>query len=95
MLSSAKRQGKNTPMQGGGADVTKKAMIYVYDEIEDNGYDARILKVVHDELVVEVREDQAEVVAKMVEREMIHGFTYFFKRIPMRVDAKISDTWAK
>ncbi len=90
-----KRQGKNNPVQGGGADVTKQAMIYVYNAIKDAGYDARILMVVHDEIVVEAREDQAEAVAKLLESNMIKGFSHFFKRIPMKVDVNISDTWEK
>ncbi len=90
-----KRQGKNNPVQGGGADVTKQAMIYVYNAIKDAGYDARILMVVHDEIVVEAREDQAEAVAKLLESNMIKGFSHFFKKIPMKVDVNISNTWEK
>ena len=58
-------------------------------------YDARILKVVHDELVVEVREDQAKTVASLMEQQMILGFSYYFKKIPMKVDVNIADTWEK
>lgn len=93
--SSVKRQGKNTPIQGSGADVTKQAMVFVHERLQREGFDAIILMVVHDELVVEVREDQAEQVARIVEEEMIRGFTHFFKNIPMKVDAHIGPTWEK
>jgi DNA polymerase-1 len=89
------RKGKNTPIQGSGADVTKQAMVFVYEALRAGGYDATILMVVHDELVVEVREDQAKEVAKIVEREMVRGFSHFFKAIPMCVDAHIGPTWYK
>lgn len=90
-----KRQGKNTPIQGSGADVTKQAMIFLYNALRDGGFDAQIIMVVHDEIVVEVREDQANEVAKVVEREMVRGFSHFFKKIPMVVDAHIGNTWEK
>ena len=93
--ASIKRQAGNTPIQGSGSDVTKMAMVFVYRRLLREGLDAKILLVVHDELVVEVREDQAEVVAKIVEEEMISAFTHFFKNIPMQVDAHIGMTWEK
>lgn len=92
---SIKRQGANTVIQGSGADVTKKALIFLYNRLLDGGYDATINMVVHDEIVVEVREDQAETVARIVEQSMIDGFAFFFKKIPMIVDAHISDEWKK
>ncbi len=93
--SSIKRKAMNNPIQGSAADVTKLALVYVRRGILMNNFDARILMVVHDEIVVEAREDQAEAVARMVEREMIAAFAYYFKKIPMRVDAHVSDCWAK
>lgn len=92
---SVKRRGKNTPIQGGGADVTKMALAFLYERLNREGYDATILMVVHDEFVVEVKEDQAEEVARIVEEEMVRGFTHFFKTIPMVVDAHIGSTWEK
>lgn len=78
-----------------GADVTKLAMVFVHRRLLKEGFDARILMVVHDELVVEVREDQADVVAKIVEEEMVRAFNHYFKNIPMVVDAHIGPTWEK
>lgn len=93
--SKAERQGKNTKIQGSGADVTKKAIVLVDEKLRAENYDANILLVVHDEIVVEVREDQAHSAAKIVEEKMCEAFSYYFKRIPMRVDAHISDVWNK
>jgi len=90
-----KRKGKNSPIQGSGADVTKQGMVFVARALRKAGLDAKILMVVHDELVIEVRKDQAEQAARIVEEEMVRGFTHFFKNIPMRVDAHISDAWEK
>ena len=93
--SSVRRRGKNTPIQGSGADVTKQAMVFLYEALKKGGYDATILMIVHDEFVVEAREAQAEEVAQIVEREMVRGFSHFFKEIPMRVDAHVGPTWEK
>lgn len=93
--AAIKRKGANSVIQGGAADVTKQGMVFVDRALKAGGYDATILMVVHDELVVEVREDQAKEAAKIVEDEMCHGFTHFFHNIPMRVDATISHTWEK
>ena len=93
--ASIKRKGQNNKIQSSAADVTKRGMVNVRRAIRENGWDARILMVVHDEIVLEVRADQAEECARVVEREMISGFTHYFKKIPMRVDAHVSDCWAK
>jgi DNA polymerase I-like protein with 3'-5' exonuclease and polymerase domains len=92
---SVRRIGKNNPIQSGGADVTKQAMGFIYKAIKAAGYDARMLMVIHDEFVIEVREDQAEEVLEVVEREMVRGFSHFFKHIPMEVDSNIGRTWEK
>jgi len=91
----AKRKGKNTPIQGSGADVTKMALVFLYERLKREGYDATILMIVHDEFVVEAREDQAEEVSAVVEEEMIRGYSHFFKNIPMVVDAHVGPTWEK
>lgn len=92
---SVRRRGMNNPIQGGAADVTKMGLVFLYERLLREGYDATVLMVVHDEFVVEVKDDQAEAVAKIVEEEMVHGFFYFFKDIPMVVDAHISNYWEK
>jgi len=90
--ASIRRRAGNTPIQGSGADVTKKAIIFVDQRLKKEKYDAKILLVVHDELVVEVRDDQAEEVSKVVEEEMIRAFAHFFINIPMTVDAHVGPT---
>src|SRR5262249_1159848 len=67
--ASVERQGKNSPIQGSNADMTKLALIGLTEALRD--YDARVVNTVHDEIVVEARDDQAEVVCKIVEHEMV------------------------
>lgn len=90
-----RRRGQNTIIQGGGADVTKLAMVYLNETLSKRGLDAQLIMVIHDEFVVECAEDQAEEVASIVEECMIKGFTDLYTTIPMRVDAHIGDVWAK
>lgn len=47
----------NAPMQGTAADIIKKAMVAVNGWLDASGTDARVILQVHDELVLEVRED--------------------------------------
>lgn len=90
---SIERQGKNHPIQGSNADTIKQAMILLIDRIK--GYDARLLSTVHDEVIVEVREDQVEGLSPIVSSSLVDGFKEFFTRVPMEADALIGDCWLK
>ena len=91
--ASIERQGKNSPIQGANADMTKLALIALHEALRD--YDARVVNTVHDEIVVEARADQAEVVCKIVEREMVKAGEGMIKLVPIVADAKIADYWSK
>jgi DNA polymerase I-like protein with 3'-5' exonuclease and polymerase domains len=90
---SVERQGKNHPIQGSNADTIKQAMINTVQRIR--GYDARLLSTVHDEVIVEVREDQLEEVVPIVESSVIDGFGEFFTKVKMKADAMVADHWVK
>ncbi|UAW98478.1 DNA polymerase I [Halopseudomonas nanhaiensis] len=60
MRKAAERTAINAPMQGTAADIIKRAMIEVDSWLVASGLDARVIMQVHDELVLEVREDQVE-----------------------------------
>lgn len=83
----------NTPVQGTGADGLKAALGLMWD--------TRILRssavpvlAVHDEIVVECNEEDAEAVKEWVERCMVQGMKQFLKNVPVEVDAVITKTWA-
>jgi len=92
-LGHIERQGKNTPIQGTSADMVKYALVYIYDKIKEGGFEAWPIHTVHDEVVVEVREDQAQEVRDMVEKQMIRAAKVLLKKVPVKVDAKVSDVW--
>ncbi len=95
LISSVERQGKNMPIQGTSADITKYALAYIYRELRDKNLDAGLIHTVHDEIVVEARDDIADNVAKMMEKQMIKAGEKLLKKVPIKVDVHISDCWEK
>lgn len=92
-IAHFERQGKNTPIQGSSADMTKYALVYIYDKIKKNNYTAFPVHTVHDEIVLEVKEDQAEEVRDVVEKEMVRAGQQLLKKVPVKVEAVVSDVW--
>ncbi|HEX2911130.1 MAG TPA: DNA polymerase, partial [Chloroflexia bacterium] len=92
-VSEIERRGKNAPIQGCNADMTKMALVFLKESLKN--YDARVVNTVHDEVVVEVREDQAEEVCHLVEAEMIRAGREILKEVPIVADAKVGDYWSK
>ncbi|MGZ4839731.1 MAG: DNA polymerase, partial [Terriglobales bacterium] len=92
-IGSIERQGKNSPIQGGNADMTKLALINLRTALKD--WDARTVNTVHDEIVVEVRADQAEEVKEIVEHEMVRAGEAILKNVPIVADATLADYWSK
>jgi DNA polymerase-1 len=58
-------------------------------------FDARIINMVHDELVIEVREDQVEPVKKIIERDMVRARKDFIKSVPVEVEMNADKVWRK
>src|SRR3990170_8942367 len=86
LLGAVERQGKNTPIQGTSADITKYALVFIYKEITDRKSDAYLIHTVHDEIVAEAREDIVEEVAKVVENQMIRAGEKLLEKVPVKVD---------
>ncbi|WP_435256436.1 DNA polymerase I [Thioclava sp. FR2] len=90
----AKRAAINAPIQGTAADVIRRAMIRMPKAI--NGMDAKMLLQVHDELLFEVAEDQAEALIKTA-RDVMEGAADPVVRlkVPLVVDAGKGANWAE
>jgi DNA polymerase-1 len=86
---AAERAAINAPMQGTAADIIKRAMIAV-DAWCDPGRGARLIMQVHDELVLEVREDRVAEVASAVREHMMDAASL---RVPLKVDAGTGSNW--
>jgi DNA polymerase-1 len=87
------RQAKNAGIQGANADTIKQSMIYLVDRLA--GYDARLISTVHDEVIVEVVEDQVQEVSEITVQALKDGFGRYFTTIPMESDALVGDCWLK
>lgn len=94
-VEGLKRQGANGPIQGTNADITKMAMVNIYDEIQDAGYKANIILQVHDEIVVLARKEQASDVKVLLEETMRKTAEEVITKVPVKADAVVSDTWKK
>lgn len=95
IVSHLKNVAKNQPFQGAGASVTKLALCWIKREIDSNGWDAKIISVIHDEIVIEVKEEIAEQIAKMTREKMIAAFNHYAPDVPMEVAPTIGEHWAK
>jgi DNA polymerase-1 len=83
----------NTKIQGGAGDLMKYGIQKIYKEFEARGWDAMLLMVVHDEFVIEAREDIMFEVYDCVVDIMRHIFPKC--RVPIDCDGGIFDNWGK
>lgn len=95
MQRAVERAAKNAGIQGANADTVKEAMILIVDRLERSGLDAKLLLTVHDEVVVEAREDQCKETSEIVSQALIDGFGRYFSKIPMETDALMGPCWLK
>lgn len=84
------RVARNMPIQGTAADIIKIAMIRVYERLNTEKLDARLILQVHDELIVEARVEAAEEVKKIVTEEMENAAQM---KVKLLSDANIGKTW--
>ena len=82
----AERAAINAPLQGTAADIIKRAMIRLFDQLKSG----KIILQVHDELLVEVEESRVQETAKLMKDVMENAIEI---SIPLEVEIKISDNW--
>jgi DNA polymerase I-like protein with 3'-5' exonuclease and polymerase domains len=92
-ISMTQRNGKNTPIQGTSADILKRALRLLKDELA--GTNAQIVNIIHDEIVVEADADEAQDVAAKVERIMCAAGQEYLKTVPVKVETEIANEWVK
>lgn len=84
------RQAINAPLQGTAADIIKKAMIRLPNALKAAGLGAKMLLQVHDELIFEVKADEAEATAALV-KSVMEGVVML--SIPLTCEAGIGKNW--
>ena len=88
--SGAEQIALNTPIQGTAADIIKLAMIRVEQALEEAFPESKLLLQVHDELIVECPEEQAEQVAQLVSQQMQSAAAL---SVPLTAEANIGKSW--
>jgi len=92
-ISMTQRNGKNTPIQGTSADILKRALKLLKEELA--GTSSKIVNIIHDEIVVESDAGEAEAIAEKVERVMCAAGEEYLKSVPVKVETEIADEWVK
>lgn len=88
--SSGERMARNTPIQGTAADVIKLAMVRVWKRLRAEKLDSRLILTVHDELIVEAPEAEAEYAARILRKEMEGCVAY---AVPLSTDVHAGKNW--
>jgi DNA polymerase-1 len=91
--SLAQRNGKNMPIQGASADILKRALRLLHDKLKETG--ARLVNIVHDEIVVECEAPHCEEIARTVEAAMCAAGEEYVTRVPVKVETEIADECVK
>lgn len=92
-ISMTQRNGKNTPIQGTSADILKRALRLLQEDLGQTS--ARIVNIIHDEIVVEVDAAEAEDVARAVERVMCVAGEEYLRTVPVKVETELANEWVK
>lgn len=84
------RLAMNAPIQGSAADIIKIAMINVFNRLNKENLKSTLILQVHDELIVNVVEEEINIVENIVKEEMENVFKL---SVPLDVDINFGDTW--
>lgn len=91
VANAAERMAINMPIQGLAADIMKLAMIKVYEEYKDNP-DVKMVLQVHDEIILEVKENLANEVAQKT-KDILEKV--YVLKVPLIADVKVGDSWGE
>ena len=90
LRAQGERMALNTPIQGTAADIIKLAMVRVANRLEKEGLAARLILQVHDELIVECPESEAELAARLLKEEMEGAASL---SVPLTADVNQGKNW--
>ncbi len=93
VLRQAERMAVNTAIQGSAADIIKIGAAKIYERIEKDSLDAKLLLQVHDELIIETSEEKSEEYAAIFENIMKNNIGEF--EVPLDVNSSIGKTWGE
>ena len=88
--SSGERMALNTPIQGSSADILKKSMIEIQNELEKRNLRSKMLLQVHDELIFNVLNDELDIIKSIVKEIMENTYKL---SVPLVVDIEYGKNW--
>ena len=87
---AGERMALNTPIQGTAADILKKAMVDLYSELNKNKLKSKILLQVHDELILNVYNNEIDKVKKLVKEVMENAYKL---KVDLKVEISTGKNW--
>ncbi|NFS28766.1 DNA polymerase I [Clostridium botulinum] len=84
------RLAMNAPIQGSAADIIKLAMVNVYNKLREKNLNSELILQVHDELILNVKKDEFDIVKQLVIEEMEKAIKL---NVALDVDLKYGYTW--
>lgn len=93
--AGAKRNCMNWCIQNANALSTKRAMINIHKELKDKNLDAAIVNAIHDELICESSEKDAQETAEIVERCMVEAGNFYLPHVKVEAECKVVDDWSQ
>lgn len=88
--SFGERAAMNAPVQGTAADIIKIAMVRVNRRLKEEHLQSKLVLQIHDELIIETKKEELEIVQKLLVEEMMHAADL---AVPLLVDANVGDSW--
>ena len=92
-VGAAQRYAKNMPIQGTSADILKRALRLLHDDLR--GTSGRLVNIVHDEIVIECDAGDAPEMSARLESAMQRAGSEFVKKVPVKVDVTSAEEWSK
>ncbi len=92
-IASARRYGINMPIQGTSADILKRSLRLLHNAII--GTSAKLVNIVHDEVILECSESDAAEATEKLENAMATAGREYLKKVPVKIDVKAADEWVK
>ena len=83
----------NFPIQATGSDILKMAVVF-FGKLKD-GLDANIVNLVHDEIVVDAKEEDAPKAKDILSESMLRSGKILLKKVPVEFEAQIVESWAE
>lgn len=94
-LGSICRQAGNHPVQGTNADATKRAIILIQRKFDADKLNAKIVNIIHDELVIECHKSITKEVVSIVNDIMENSLKTYIKKVPVKINILVGKHWMK